>query len=262
MNAVKRPLWQEFLLVLLTPIMGMAAGVGITFLLHLNQTDYGNLVVNLFLLLACVVLIRIFRFSPEALGLKVIKECINWHVLISLVIFGLYMLFYIFAIRISVLKPLSPSTAWGLLTFFIVVVAEELYYRGILYGFIEKRFSAKTALIVSSLMFGLFHARQGLGGIISKTFTGWLWGSVRYSTGMIFLIIFPIHFAYNSIWLLFEGNWSDPPAWALYVVPAIEFFLGLVIVIFHNRRFRKSEKSGLENPTSKPKENNPCQIIR
>ena len=37
---------------------------------------------------------------------------------------------------------------------------------------------------------------QGL-GMLPKLFTGWLWGSVRYATGMIYLLIFPVHFAYN-----------------------------------------------------------------
>jgi hypothetical protein len=68
--------------------------------------------------------------------------------------------------------------------------------------------------------------------MISKSFTGWLWGSVRYSTGMIFLLIFPVHFVYNSIWLLFEGNWANPPTWAIYGLPVVEFLLGLLIVWF------------------------------
>lgn len=238
---MKRLPWFNLLLIVLIPIMGMALGAGVTFLFGINQTDYSNLVVNLVFLAACITVIGIFKFSAEDLGLKVIQEHMEKHVALSLAIFGLYMLFYIFVIRISNLKPFSSSTSLGLLTYLIVVVAEELYFRGMLYGFFEKRFSAKTALIFSSLLFGIFHARQGLEGILSRTVTGWLWGSVRYSTRMIFLLIFPIHFVYNVIWLLFEGNWSNPPAWAIYGIPGIEFLLGLAIVIIHNRR--SAEKS-------------------
>jgi len=234
MNTKQRPKWLDYLLIFLIPIMGMALGVGVTFLFGMNQTDYSNLIVNLVFLLSCIVLIRIFNFSTGDLGLKIVKEQAKNHVLLSLVIFSLYMLFYIFVIRISALKPFSPSTAWGLLTYLVVVIAEELYFRGALYGYFEKRFSAMTALVVSSLIFGLFHASQGLPGIISKTLTGWLWGSVRYSTGMIFLLIFPVHFVYNSIWLLLEGNWSNPPMWAIYALPAVEFLIGLLFVITHN----------------------------
>lgn len=229
-------LWVKILLLLLLPVTGMALGVATTLLLKIDQTKYSDLVINLFFLAACLGLLPIFKLTRQELGLKIIKEQIIWHVTISLVIFVLYMLFYIFVIRISVLRPYSAEVAWGLLTYLIVVLAEEFYFRGILYGFIEKRFSARTALIVTSIVFGLFHARQGLTGILSRTFTGWLWGTVRYSSGMIFLLIFPIHFAFNSMWLLFEGNWNNPPAWAVYALPAVEFLLGLVIVTIKNRR--------------------------
>lgn len=241
MSIVKRPFWIEFTMLLLIPIIGMAVGVGTTFLLGLNQTDYGNLIVNLFFLMACIVLIRIYKYSSKDLGLRVIKDQTRSHFLLSLVIFTLYILFYIFAIRISGLKPFSANTAWGLLTYLIVVIAEELYFRGALFSIFEKRFSAKTALIVTSILFGLFHAQQGLRGIISKMFTGWLWGSVRYFSGMIFLLIVPIHFNYNAVWLLFEGNWSNPPAWAIYALPAFEFIFGLIIVLFS--RNPKSERA-------------------
>ena len=239
MKTEKRPLWLEIFLMIIIPILGMALGVGTMFLLNLNGTDYGDLVVNLFFLIGVIVLIRIFRFSSENLGLKVIKEQIQKHVVLSLAIFTFYMLFYVFVIRISTLKPFSSGTLWGLVTYLIVVFAEELYFRGTLYSFFEKRFSAKTTLIVSSVLFGLFHPQQGVRGMISRVFTGWLWGSIRYSTGMIYLLIIPIHFVYNSIWLLFEGNWSNPPAWAIYVLPAVEFLLGLAIVIVRGNRLEK-----------------------
>ena len=235
MNTKQRPNWLNYLLVILLPILGMALGVAVMFLLGLNGTDYGNLIVNLFFLIGVIVLIRLFKYSSEDLGLKIIQMQMQKHVVLSLAIFVFYMLFYIFVIRISALKPFSSSTLWGLVTYLIVIFAEELYFRGALYSFFEKRFSAKTALIASSILFGLFHAQQGLRGMISRTFTGWLWGSLRYSTEMIFLLIIPVHFAYNSIWLLFEGNWSNPPVWATYALPAIEFMIGLMIVSIRDK---------------------------
>ena len=236
MKPEKRQVWLEMLLMIIIPIFGIALGVGTMSLLGLNGTDYRNLIVNLFFLICVIVLIRFFKYSSEDLGLKVIKEQMQKHVALSLAIFTFYMIFYVFIIRISALKPFSSSTLLGLVTYLIVVFAEELYFRGVLYSFFEKRFSAKTALIASSVLFGLFHAQQGLDGMISRMFTGWLWGSIRYTTGMIYLLIIPIHFVYNSIWLLFEGNWDNPPAWAIYVLPAIEFVFGLVIVILHNKQ--------------------------
>jgi len=234
---MKQPSWLDISLLILIPIMGMALGVGIAVLLNINQANYSStLIVNLFFLAACIGLLRVFNFSREDLGLNVIKEKTRWHVIASLAIFGFYLLFYISVIHISSLKPISANTVWGLLTYLVVAVTEEIYFRGMLYGFFEKRFSAKTALIFSSLLFGIFHARQGLEGILSRTVTGWLWGSVRYSSKMIFLLVFPVHFAYNAIWLLFEGNWNNPPVWGIYAVPALEILLGLAIVILHDRR--------------------------
>jgi membrane protease YdiL (CAAX protease family) len=241
--AGKHLLWFETLLTILIPILGMAMGVGVMFLFGLSQTDYGNLIVNLFFLAGILTLVRLFRFSTEDLGLKVIKDQVRMHVTLSLAIFTFYMLFYIFIIRISMVKPFSSNTPWRLVTYLIVVIAEEAYFRGLLYSFFERRFSAKTALIVSSILFGLFHAQQGLSGVILRTFTGWLWVSVRYSTGMIFLLIISVHFAYNSIWLLFEGHWNNPHVWAVYALPALELVFGLVIVIFRDGKTKKRERT-------------------
>ena len=74
MNTKNLSLWFAILLSTLIPILGMASGVSVIFLFELNQTAYGNLIVNLFFLAGVVVLARLFRFSAEDLGLKVIKD--------------------------------------------------------------------------------------------------------------------------------------------------------------------------------------------
>ena len=230
----KRPFPFQLLLIIIFPIIGLMLGVFFTLQLDMNQTTHSNLIINFLFLIACLSLIPIFKFSWQDLGLQPIRGEMSWHVRISLLIFTLYILFYLFAIRLTTLKPFSPVIGWGLGTNLVVVFAEEIYFRGMLYSFIQKRFSARVALLVTAVLFGLFHARQGLYGIISKTVTGWLWSSVRYSSGMIFLLIFPIHYAYNTIWLLFEGNWSNPPAGAIYLLMAGEFLLGFAIVLRQN----------------------------
>jgi len=117
-------MWFAILPTILIPVFGMGLGVGITFLLCLNQTDYESLIINLFFLIGVLVLIRFFKFSFEDLGLKVIKEQMQRHVVLSLVIFVFYMIFYIFVIHISTLKPFSSGTLWGLVIYLIVVFAE------------------------------------------------------------------------------------------------------------------------------------------
>ena len=234
-NATHAPL-RSLLWVILLPPTGLAAGVGLAILFGLNHTVFENLVVNLVFLATVVGLFPFLNLSPQEIGLRVIKSQIGQHITLSLAILAFYLAFYLFVIRLTALRPFSMRIFWGLLTNLAVVLAEEFYFRGLLFGFIEKRFSAKTALIFSSLLFGLFHARQGMIGIVSRVFTGWLWGSVRYATGMIFLLIFPVHYAFNTVWLLFAGNWNNPPGWALYALPAGEFLFGLLIVYWGDKQ--------------------------
>jgi hypothetical protein len=53
---------------------------------------------------------------------------------------------------------------------------------------------------------------------------------------MIYLLIIPVHFAFNATWLLFEGNWNTPPGWAIYVVSAGELFLTALILLVNPDR--------------------------
>lgn len=81
---------------------------------------------------------------------------------------------------------------------------------------------------VSGLLFGLVHFSQGL-GMLPRFFTGWLWGSVRCATGMIILLI-PLHFIYNSVWLLFQGDWDNPTIIANLLPPQVEILVAILIV--------------------------------
>jgi len=221
----------SYITIVFVPIIGLAVGVGLSFASGLNGQPAGNLITNAVFLMAVLALISIFNFSPQEMGLKLNSSKIGFHIISTLGIFISYMLFYIFVIRISNLKPIDTPMIVSLLTYLIVVVAEEIYFRGQLYSFIEKRFSATTALVISALVFGIFHTRQGLSGVITKTITGGLWGSVRYTTGMVYLLIFPVHFAFNAAWLLFEGRWNILPDWAMFAVSAGELLLTVLILL-------------------------------
>ena len=229
----------SYLIILFVPIIGLAVGVGLSVASGLNGQPAGNLITNAVFLLAVLSLIPIYKFSPQQMGLKLNPSTFGFHSVSTLGIVISYMLFYIFVIRISALKPIDTNMIVSLLAYLIVVVAEEVFFRGQVYSFIEKRFSAPAALIVSSLLFGIFHARQGLSGIITKTITGGLWGSVRYTTGMIYFLIIPVHFAFNATWLLFEGNWNNSPGWAVYAFSAGELIL-TALIMFANRYRRSS----------------------
>lgn len=62
----------------------------------------------------------------------------------------------------------------------------------------------------------------------------WIFGAAFAVLGTIQIVMFliiSIYVARNSVWLLFEGNWNNPAAWAIYALPAIEFVFGLLIVL-------------------------------
>ena len=239
-KATKRKIVLSYLILLIVPVIGLAGGVGLGFALGINDQAAGNLVANAGFLLGVSALTPIFKFSAEELGLKLNASKIGFHIGATLSIFTGYMLFYIFAIHISGIKPVDLTVILSLITYLLVVFAEEIYFRGQVYSFVEKRFSAQIALVVSAILFGLFHARQGLQSIVTKTITGALWGSVRYTTGMIYLLIIPVHFTFNATWLLFEGNWDTAPSGAIYAASVGE--LMLTILILSINRYQKSER--------------------
>jgi len=207
--------------------------------LGIAEKDFRNLIINTIFLLICIGCIRLLRLSAEDVGLKLIRQRLTLHVGLSLAIFTMYWSYYLFVVRISGFRPFTATMRWGLLNYLVVAFAEEIYFRGLCYCIVEERTSSRTASLVSGLLFGLVHFRQGL-GMLPKFFTGWLWGSVRYATGMIFLLIFPIHFIYNSVWLLFQGNWDNPSTLAL-LLPLVELFVSILIVV----RLKHTRQAGL-----------------
>jgi membrane protease YdiL (CAAX protease family) len=231
-----RQFWLSCLFALVIPFAGVGIGALILEWREIAHEDYSNVLINLTFLAACVGLVRLLRLSAADIGLKVIKRHLAWHVGVCLLLFFVYVLYYLFVVQISGLRVVSAKTWWGLLNYSVVAVTEEVYFRGICYAVIQKQYSDRMALFAVTLLFGFVHVRQGL-GMIPRFFTGWLWGTVRYTSGMIFLLIFPVHFAYNVVWMLFEGNWNNPPVWA-YGFPLVELALGLVIVGMNARRTR------------------------
>jgi membrane protease YdiL (CAAX protease family) len=204
--------------------------------LGIAEHAYSDLIINAVFLLTNIGYVRLFGLSREDVGLKIIPERLTLHAGLSAALFTLYWLHYLFVVRISGLRPLDSATMWGLLNYLVVPFAEEIYFRGLWYHIGEERYSGTIAVLVSGLLFGLVHFRQGM-GMLPKFFTGWLWGSLRYATGMIFLLI-PIHFTYNAVWLLFQGNWDNPSRWA-YLLPLVELLLAILILArFKNARNR------------------------
>ncbi len=237
---MNRTFWFRLLLILAVFVVAQGGTYLILNLMGIAGQDYSNALINTVFLIACVSLVRVLNLSVEDIGFKVIKDRLSWHVAICLAISLLYVAYYVFAVRISGFRPISSKTIWGILNYLVVVFAEEIYFRGICYGVVQNRYSGRIAVFISALLFGLAHVRQGL-GMIPRFFTGWLWGTVRYSSGMIFLLIIPVHFTYNVVWLLFEGNWENPSMWAQVLLPLFELLLGIMIMVAHPLAARRKK---------------------
>ena len=214
-------------------------------LFGIAEQAFSKVIVNTPFLLTCIGCIRLFGLSAEDVGLKIIRQRRALHVGLCLAMFTMYWLYYLFVVRISGLRQLTSATVWGLLNYLVVAFAEEIYFRGLCYHIVEQRYSGRAAVLISGLLFGLTHFRQGL-GMLPKLFTGWLWGSVRYATGMIFLLILPVHFVYNAVWFLFEDNWDRPTPCALLLL-LVELLVALLVVAYsRNRQTPKPNDLGKE----------------
>lgn len=238
---INKRYWLNLILILIVPILALVLGIYLTITINFNPQAVGSLVANLIFLAATLTLIMLYKATDQDVGLKIIKNKIVWHILTALAVFALYLFFYIFAIRITGLQPFTSETAWGILAVFITVLTEELYFRGFLYRFLELRFPSWLVVILTALFFAIFNFRQGYIGMLYRSTAGFLWGTIRYSSEMIFLIIFPIHFFYNAMWFLFMGTfWSNPPIWAVYGQPVAEVLLGVAIFLLTWWRKRRA----------------------
>ena len=96
---------------------------------------------------------------------------------LSVIFYNLYLAFAILAIL--------PS------------ICEELFFRGFMFSGIQHRFGKPSALIFSSLFFGLMHTGTPVHTILMVLF-GFLLGILLIITGSIIIPIL-IHFLYNTL---------------------------------------------------------------
>jgi len=228
---ITRKTWVRLLLALVAPLASQGLAYLILGLLGLTGQAYSKIPPNVAALIACIVLVKALDLSAAEIGLKRVQGEFRYHAIICASLFLFLVIFYLFVVRISGLRPVPTGTILGLLNYLVVSLWEEVYFRGILYAVVQERTSDRVALVASTLLFGLAHLRQGM-GMIPKFFTGFLWGAVRSASGMMTLLI-PLHFVYNSVWWLFEGDWNHPRT---YFYPLFELLIGLALVGLRTRR--------------------------
>jgi len=74
------------------------------------------------------------------------------------------------------------AVAQGLLFWTVSGLGQEILFRGLIFFSFYRWKGWKTALLVSSVLFGLMHVQQGITGIIFTILIGGYWGWVAFKT--------------------------------------------------------------------------------
>lgn len=152
-------------------------------------------------------------------------------------------------------SSVSLSNSYPLLILFLVVilgpVAEEVFFRGVIYGQLREGFSAVPAACISGVMFGIYHKNlvQGiyaaicgivLACLFEKTHT--IWGSII--THVMFNLSSYLVTAVRSILNYFHWRIS---AGYLFVVQILCFVIVCFLIHAIRRESEKTELLSLKN---------------
>ena len=113
---------------------------------------------------------------------------------------------------------------------FVPAFAEELLFRGVLFGALRPRIGAAATVLATAVAFGLYHG--SVYRFLPAAFAGLLLGGVRAASGSLWPAL-AFHFANNvAVVVAMHAGWSTPPARALVVVvAALASVAGLTLVV-------------------------------
>lgn len=129
-----------------------------------------------------------------------------------------------------------PRDSWrlivlGLGAMISAPVLEEFIFRGIMQSSLLARYSVKTAIIISSILFGLIHVIPP--EVIKMVLHSMIWGYIVYKTGSILASIV-MHSLLNSYFLLYNIFWAegevlsiDDPSYLFCIAFVV---LGIIII--------------------------------
>ena len=105
------------------------------------------------------------------------------------------------------LKWPGGALIWALNNLFFVCFAEEVFFRGLILGFLQKRMSPSKyanhfAILISSLAFGIAHFAGGWQYILLASIAGLFYGGAALATGHIASSIL-VHFGLNLVHFVF-----------------------------------------------------------
>jgi sodium transport system permease protein len=91
--------------------------------------------------------------------------------------------------------------AWVVTAFALIGVAEELLFRGFLFSALRARAGQGTTIVISALLFGLFHFVTQFDRLVPSTLMGLLLGWMCWQTRSV-LPGMVLHAAYNALWMM------------------------------------------------------------
>lgn len=186
-------------LLLLVLYLGTAATV---------KSVFGGTVVNQLLILS-IPLILVWYMKSDVKTLFSLKIPKIKHILGGLILYvGVYALMMIISYGLTIIFPESAENTQ--MTFemmmeqpFVLIVlvmavmpaiGEEIYFRGLLFGSLRHRYPALWAILISSLIFGVFHL--SLVKILPTGMLGACFAYITYTSGSIYIGMF-LHFFNN-----------------------------------------------------------------
>ncbi len=101
-------------------------------------------------------------------------------------------------------QGITMDLLWGFIFYLLVAVAEEIVFRGYVLANLRDRYSSRTALIISSILFGLIHLGNDhltVVGLATISLSGLLMGMVTLNTNTISTAI-GLHWSWNFV----QGN--------------------------------------------------------
>lgn len=212
----------------------------------------------------------------KQIELRAIKPVfkMKWHTYLMAIAIGIIALFgtqYFIGAIDDLLQligyPLSSTvinpTNFGTFVFavfalaFVPAVCEEIIFRGIIFNGLRKRFKTIHAIVLSALLFALFHAN--LQQLVYPFILGMIMGWVVARTGSLIASIL-VHFVNNFIVVLLAYisnitgfSMALPKVWWSYLVAvAILVVMGVIFFLIDRFYFKHKDKEEIEreNKTS------------
>ena len=161
------------------------------------------LVASRFLQIGCV-MVLVADLDSLGLSIYTLKKGVIrgsiWSFLIGLSVGVIYLSFYVSGIDIW--SRISTNENYDIFTLFVVgsiiaPIAEELYFRGVLFGYL-RRFGLIVALIISTLVFTFLHQE----GMLLFQFVGGVIFAVSYEIEKNIVVPIVIHIIGNIVLML------------------------------------------------------------